>query len=155
MRRRYTFCFSFCFVLFCLLFLLAETLPTWSDTTNMNETRCIVFSANGFIVSFEPRNMTIHICICYIRPLLWTQCTIRLEPRINVDFPKQLNRLFKGNFIIVIVTVVIIVIMMTSSNGNIFRVTGPLCGEFTGDRWIPLAKASHAELPCFLWSAPE
>ena len=32
--------------------------------------------------------------------------------------------------------------MMTSSNGNIFRVTGPLCGEFTGDRWIPLTKAS-------------
>ena len=25
--------------------------------------------------------------------------------------------------------------MMTSSNENIFRVTGPLCGEFTGDRW--------------------
>ena len=22
-------------------------------------------------------------------------------------------------------------------NGNIFRVTGHLCGEFTGDRWIP------------------
>ena len=22
--------------------------------------------------------------------------------------------------------------MMTSSNGNIFRITGPLCGEFTG-----------------------
>ena len=30
-----------------------------------------------------------------------------------------------------------IVTMMTSSSGNIFRVTGPLCGEFTGDRWIP------------------
>ena len=29
---------------------------------------------------------------------------------------------------------------MTSSNGNIFRVTGPLCGEFTGSRWIPLKK---------------
>ena len=33
---------------------------------------------------------------------------------------------------------------MTSSNGNIFRVTGPLCGEFTGHRceivlrWMPL-----------------
>ena len=25
--------------------------------------------------------------------------------------------------------------MMTSSFGNIFRVTGPLCGEFTGHRW--------------------
>ena len=30
--------------------------------------------------------------------------------------------------------------MMTSSNGIIFRVTGPLCGEFTGRRWIPLTK---------------
>ena len=27
--------------------------------------------------------------------------------------------------------------MMTSSNGNIFRITGHLCGEFTGLRWIP------------------
>ena len=30
-----------------------------------------------------------------------------------------------------------------------FRVTGPLCGEFTGHRWIPLTKASDAELCCF------
>ena len=30
--------------------------------------------------------------------------------------------------------------MMTSSNGNIFRVTGHLCGEFTGLRWIPAQK---------------
>ena len=44
---------------------------------------------------------------------------------------------------------------MTSSNGNIFRVTGPLCGEFTGHRWIPRKKASEVELWCFLWSAPE
>ena len=29
---------------------------------------------------------------------------------------------------------------MTSSNGNIFRVTGPLCGEFIGHRWIPLKR---------------
>ena len=45
--------------------------------------------------------------------------------------------------------------MMTSSNGKIFRVTGHLCGEFTGPRWIPLTKASDAELWCFLWSASE
>ena len=44
--------------------------------------------------------------------------------------------------------------MKPSSNGNIFRVTGPLCGEFTGHRWIPYTKASNAELWCFLWSAP-
>ena len=42
--------------------------------------------------------------------------------------------------------------MMTSSNGNIFRVTGPLCGEFTGHWWIPLTKASDTELWCFLLS---
>ena len=45
--------------------------------------------------------------------------------------------------------------MMTSWNGNIFCVTGHLCGEFTDPRWIPLTKASDAELWCFLWSAPE
>ena len=39
-------------------------------------------------------------------------------------------------------------IIMTSSNGNIFRVTGNLCGEFTGHR----KKADDAELWYFLWS---
>ena len=38
---------------------------------------------------------------------------------------------------------------MTSSNGNIFRVTGHLCGEFTGPRWFPRTKASDAELGFF------
>ena len=28
-------------------------------------------------------------------------------------------------------------IMMASSNGNIFRVTGPLCGEFIGPSELP------------------
>ena len=42
--------------------------------------------------------------------------------------------------------------MMTSSNGSIFRVTGHLCGEFIGPRWILRTKASDAELWCFLWS---
>ena len=46
-------------------------------------------------------------------------------------------------------------IMLTSSNGNIFRVTSHLCGEFTDPRWIPRTKASDAELWCFLWSASE
>ena len=40
-------------------------------------------------------------------------------------------------------------------NWNIFRVTGPWRGEFTGHRWIPRTKASDTELWCFLWSAPE
>ena len=45
--------------------------------------------------------------------------------------------------------------MMASSNEDIFRGYGPLWGEFTDHRWIPLTKASDAELWCFLWSAPE
>ena len=36
------------------------------------------------------------------------------------------------------------VCMMTSSNGKKIRVTGHLCGEFTGPRWIPRSKASEA-----------
>ena len=45
--------------------------------------------------------------------------------------------------------------MMTSSNGNIFRVTGHLCGEFTGPRWIPCTKASDTELWCFFDLRPK
>ena len=39
--------------------------------------------------------------------------------------------------------------MMTSSNENISRVTGHLCGEFTGHRWIPCIKASDTGLLFF------
>ena len=44
--------------------------------------------------------------------------------------------------------------MMTSSNGNIFRVTGPLWGEFTGHPVNSPHKDQWREL-CFLWSAPK
>ena len=40
-------------------------------------------------------------------------------------------------------------LMMTSLNGNLFRVTGHLCGEFTGHRWIPLTKGQYCGLWCF------
>ena len=43
--------------------------------------------------------------------------------------------------------------MMMSSNENVFRVTGDLCGGI--HQWIPLTKASDTELWGFLWSAPE
>ena len=42
------------------------------------------------------------------------------------------------------------VYLMTSSNGNISRFTGPLWGESTGLRWIPLTKANDGELWNFL-----
>ena len=46
-------------------------------------------------------------------------------------------------------------VMMSSSNGNIFRVTGPFWVQSTGHQGIFLSKACEAELWCFLWSAPE
>ena len=39
--------------------------------------------------------------------------------------------------------------MMTPWNGNIFRITGLLCGEFTGHRLIPLTKASDGGFDIF------
>ena len=51
-------------------------------------------------------------------------------------------------------TTISTMLMMTSSNGNIFRDTGPLCGDFTGHRLIPRRKATDVEIWCFLWSAP-
>ena len=42
-----------------------------------------------------------------------------------------------------------------SLNRNVLRVIDPLWGEFAGHRWIPLTKASDAELWCFLWSLSE
>ena len=42
-----------------------------------------------------------------------------------------------------------------SSDENIFRVTGPLWGEFIGHRRIPLTWASDEALWCFIWSEPE
>ena len=100
--------------------------------------------------------------------------TVRLHSRhMSVSNYRQLDRLFNTLFVITLTTLsklritghlwlrVVMckavpcqdVFMMTSSNGSIFRVTGHLCGEFTGHRWIPHTKASDAELWCFLWSA--
>ena len=39
--------------------------------------------------------------------------------------------------------------MMTSSNGNIFRATGHLCGEFTGPRLIPRQRPVTRSLDVF------
>ena len=60
----------------------------------------------------------------------------RLTPQQHGDIEHSARQLQRQN-------------MMTSSNGNNFRVTGHLCREFNGHRWIPCTKASDAELWCF------
>ena len=42
-----------------------------------------------------------------------------------------------------------LVSMMTSSNGNIFRVTGPLCGEFTGPAEFPAQRPATRSFDVF------
>ena len=51
------------------------------------------------------------------------------------------NLLYKNNK-----NVAVTGVMVMSSNENIFRVTGHLCGEFTGPGEFPHTKASGAEL---------
>ena len=40
----------------------------------------------------------------------------------------------------------VFIIIISWWHGNIFRVSGHLCGDFTGPRWIPHTKANDAEL---------
>ena len=53
--------------------------------------------------------------------LQWTQRTESLVPPTRLHYPTDS---LEGK-------------TMTSSNRNVFRVTGPLCGEITSHRWIP------------------
>ena len=45
--------------------------------------------------------------------------------------------------------------MITSSNGNIFRVTGPLCGEFTGPGEFPIQMPVMRSFDVFLSATEE
>ena len=105
-----------------------------------------------FYVQFANANSSQHACIItscdFVLPYcvmgLGHPCYTSLEPINHLKLESLLIVLLETQFI-----------TMTSSNGNIFRVTGHLGGEFTGPRWIPHTKASDAELWCFLWSASE
>ena len=45
--------------------------------------------------------------------------------------------------------------MMTSSNGNMFCITGLLCGEFTGPGEFPTQRPVTRSFDVFFWSASE
>ena len=95
---------------------------------------------HDFIGNCNARLIIIYVCQCFC-----IQLGTNINSR-NLDCFRQSWLLWylppdadRGN-----------IFMMTSSNGNILRVTGHLCGEFTGPRWIPRTKASDAALWCFL-----
>ena len=60
--------------------------------------------------------------------IIWTNAGILLIGTLGTNFSEIAIKIDKFSFK---------KIMMTSSNGNIFRVTGHLRGEFTGPRWLP------------------
>ena len=82
------------------------------------------------------------------------QCTSQLVSKLGTFIP--CSTVWQQTEILVVEfatvanrTAAIWSVMLTSSNGSIFRVTGPLWGESTGDRWIPRAKASDASFDVF------
>ena len=89
----------------------------------------IIVSHFPFVAHFLMKNIT----ICWIVTINWPNTHIARRSKRFAYF----------------------CLMKASSNENIFRVIGPLCEQFTSDRWIPLVKASDEELRYFLWSALE
>ena len=83
----------------------------------------------------------------------WIFVLILRENHINIRYHRETTRNLKTPDISYILY--FWRFMMMLSNGNIFRATGHLGGEFTGPRWIPRTKASDTELWCFLGSASE
>ena len=88
----------------------------------------------GYKSLSEPMTVSLPTHICVTRPQ-WAKLT---GNRTQWNSTRRVHNYWKSCS------------MITSSNRNSFRVTGPLWGETTGHRWIPLTKASEAELWCFL-----
>ena len=78
----------------------------------------------------------------------WCRIGVLWERRLSTETANRPG--ISVSWCVIIAKIIFPSRMMASSNGNIFRVTGHLCGEFTGHRWIPLTKASDAELWWFL-----
>ena len=102
--------------------------------------------------SFHFALIVLHVCYT-----LFTQCNIiviELAPSSTWPWLTSFMSLLRlmTDFIPILL---LLICMMTSSNGKIFRVTGPLCVEFTGHRRIPHTKSSDTEFWCFRWSVPE
>ena len=78
---------------------------------------------------------------------LWWLSSIRLPTNFGDDIQPKLQYATKGVHLFTTAC-------WTSQHDDVikwkyFRVTGPLCGEFTGHRWMPHTEASDAELWCF------
>ena len=71
-------------------------------------------------------------------PIHWRMSTLPDREKFNCPFDWKLHFIHLQHIFNSVNADVMVPNMITSSNGSIFLVTGPLCGEGTGDRWIPL-----------------
>ena len=137
----------------------------WPLTWKMYPFHDVIMYSHRSYISPRPRHsrpkyIHAHTQVWKIPPFCWFWTTktppfstkiFHFEVQWNTPFSSKTRLFFslykiKHPFLYVCDTQDISYVMMTSSNGNIYRVTGHLCGEFTGLRWIPRTKASDAEL---------
>ena len=90
----------------------------------------------------------------YLSPHGFTRPQWFIEVQRNYRISRDLIVRFE-NFQLKFENVVISLTWWRHQMKNLFRVTGPLCEEVTGHRWIHLTKTNNAELWCFLRSVPE
>ena len=115
-------------------------------------TLCFVnISVNAFV---NIVNISMSKCSFEVIIIAWSNQINQLINQINICFKLYSTDITVWGYIFLLMNVVFVVSdwktdllsydvhMMTSSNGNIFHGTGHLCGEFTGQRWIPLTKAN-------------
>ena len=85
----------------------------------------------------------------------WSECRCETKLYAHMMIESLENPTQKRNLTKKVQKITRLSMMMMSPNGNISRVTGPLWGETTGHRWIPLIKANDAELWCFFLFASD
>ena len=126
---------------------LAATPKNFEDTTTSTSDSVSLFSRNLYCIFLG-------IVLSVIRVILDIDTSNKqftIPYHGGVDIKMNINWIHTISWKSVLASWPVKHVTMTSSNGNIFRVTGPLCREFTGHRWIPLTNASYAELWCFFY----
>ena len=115
------------------------------------------FSPSPISVFAKRHNVNVN---CSLHPLEFTEISLIKE---TYCIPQKLRIWFTRWCVLVWVicqSILPIYIKIILMHGDVIkwkkiRVTSLLWGKSIGDRWIPLTKASDAELWCFLRSAPE
>ena len=113
------------------------------------ETNCVLRSEqmNIFLSNWNISMFSLNFIVCKDRQFDILKCC-RHHRKAFQDFSSWIKNMIvqdnfhatSGDLLITTLPILSQFDMMTSSNGNIFRVTGPLCGEFTVPGEFPTQK---------------